>query len=479
LRRKRNSILKNSLFLGTAQAAEGILAFALVVILARYLGKVNYGRYAFAFAFASLFSFLTDFGLSQILIREIAKDRSHLRDYFPSSLILQIILSLVGFFFISLGINIMGYPPTTVKVVYIAGLFIVFNGMTNCWRALFIAYEKMEYEALLAVIGKVVPLLGALIFIYFDRGLLTLASVPLWGAIAGLFLSTHLVFKKFIPVKLNWKINYSLLRKLLAMAFPFALLTIFVMIYFQIDSVMLSIFKGDAAVGVYNVAYKLVFALMFVSTGISAAIFPVISRIYVNQRKAALKVYGSSFKNLLALGLPLALGGAIFAPRIISLLYGSAYQESVLILQVIIWVLPFMFLTNLMGRVLGAINQQSLVAWIAGIGAVINVTLNLILIPTYSFVGAAIATIITEAVILVFQYHFIGKYLGRVPLFSSLAKIIPANLFLAIGAFYLRGLGLTLSISLAGTGYFVILYLTKFFLPEELESLKGLILGKS
>jgi len=183
--------------------------------------------------------------------------------------------------------------------------------------------------------------------------------------------------------------------RLLRIAFPFALAGIFVKIYSYLDTVLLGIMKDTVAVGLYSVPYKLTFALQFLPMAFGAAMYPAMSRAYAHAPDRLAKIFKQNIFYLWIFALPTAIGIYLLAPECITLLYGATYAASVPALRILILSLPFVFLSFPFGALLNATDRQVTNTRNFGIVMVVNILLNLALIPRFSFIGASGAGLIT------------------------------------------------------------------------------------
>ncbi|MDE4907313.1 oligosaccharide flippase family protein [Methanogenium marinum] len=122
--------IKNTVSLASAELVTKILAFLLFVYIARELGDVEFGKYSFALAFALLFAFLSDIGLTQLTIREVAKRKEDVNRYFGTVSAIKVVLSILTIAIIVVVINFLGYPQETIIAVYIAGAYSVTNSFS-------------------------------------------------------------------------------------------------------------------------------------------------------------------------------------------------------------------------------------------------------------------------------------------------------------------------------------------------------------
>jgi O-antigen/teichoic acid export membrane protein len=257
-------------------------------------------------------------------------------------------------------------------------------------------------------------------------------------------------------------------------ALPLSITSIFAIMVFKVDTVMLSIMSGAEAVGFYNAAYRLMEALIFFPAVYTTSIFPVFSSLYVSSKKPLKGAYVKSFKYLTILSLPMAVGITLLADQIILLIFKSAYIPSILTLQILIWVLPFSFINYMMGSLLTSMNKQMTLLKITIVSLVLNVGMNLVLIPMYSYLGAAFVTLVTDAFAVALSYYVVSKLLARVNVLKVIFK--PAIACLAMALFILLvQTNLFLEIAVSVIIYFVVLVVLKGFTPEDYDLFRQIL----
>lgn len=460
-------IIKNTGALAFGEIITRVLSLILIIYLARYLGDTGFGRYSLAFAFTSLFLVITDPGVNAVVIRDIARDKTLVGKYTGNILILKSLLSLVAFSLIVGAINLMEYPDETKLAVYIVGIYTILTSFSQLTRSVFRAFEKMEYEALLNIIERLVFVSLGMVVLFMGYGLIEVVSVFLIAGAINILLSFFLTAHKFAIPKLEP--DPGLWKYLIREGLPFGLALIFVTVYIKIDTVMLSAMKGDAAAGWYNAAYQIPLSISLISFAFMESIFPVLSKLYESSMESLIYAYEKSFKFLSLIILPIALSITLLSEKIILILYGETYVNSIIVLQILAWFLVFEFLSYLLYVTLASINKQMVNALTAGTCAVLNILLNLILIPQYSLIGAGIAKIITYGALFFMNFYFVSKYLCRVSIYNAISKPIIASLGMGFILFILRDVNALVSVSLAVTLYFFILYLINGFSKDDMK----------
>jgi len=316
-------------------------------------------------------------------------------------------------------------------------------------------------------------ILGGVIFaIRHDFGVIGFASLYVIASAVALVYSLAVMKLRFsnpAPASTAGAIEFdwSFWKPTIKMALPFFFIGALDIIGLRIAAVMLSGMKGDEAVGWYSAAFQLTQVLLFVPAAFLAALYPVASRFYVSSEESLRFVYQKSFKYLSLLGLPAAVGATMFADRIILGIFEQGFAPAATALRVLIWMVPMGFLTQMFGTVLASINRQGLAAKIVLAYTIVNVVVNSILIPRYSYVGAAVVNVITSAVAFVVLFIFLSRLVCRISLPRVLFRPIIASGLMALFLFFFRGLSLWLLVPLAAIIYFGILILLRTFSKED------------
>jgi O-antigen/teichoic acid export membrane protein len=455
------------------QIVTAILSLVLSVLIARELGPIIFGKYSFAIAFTALFAIFSDFGYNTLLIRDVARDKTKLGKYVNNIIGLRVFFSLIIFVIIVMLINIMGYPNDTKIAVYLFGIYILLTSIAAIFKVTFRAFEKMEYEAITSVTSTIIRISLGILVLLLGYGLIELALVFVFASVFDVSFNILICRRKFVKPRIEFDMEFW--KSTIKVALPLGMLSIFGIIFVKIDTVMLSIMKGDEAVGWYNAGYNLVLGFKPIPHLFMNAIFPLMAGYFISSKKSLKVVYEKSFKYLFILGLPLAVGITMLAGRIIIILYGEQFYPSIIVLQILAWDVLLIFSYGPLGGLLVSIDKQNRMVLLVGITAFINVILNLILIPRFSYVGAAVATIITETVLFGLYVYFLSKHFYALPFHRIVIRPIVASLVMGIFIYFCAFVNLILLVMLATSLYFVILYLIKGFSKEDISLLRQVL----
>lgn len=427
-------VAENTAYAFTGKLISKVISLLTVIIIARYLGEAEYGRYSFVFAFISLFSIISELGILQILLREISRNHEIAGRMIGNAILIKIALSVLALTLAIFSINIMGYPDETIKAVRIASLVLLVD-IFNTYGVVYEANLKIKYSVFFFLVSHILMLGFIALITYFDLGLnfIILATVA-GSAIQNLL--TYLSSKKYVEVKFD--IDIHICKKLIKDSLPLALSSVFTIIYYRIDMIMLSMMVGDTAVGIYSAAYRVSETFLFIPSILMSSLFPLMSRFFENSNKTLAYSYEKSIKYLFLLAFPMAAGVTILSDEIIQTIYGDNFKSSIAALQILIWATAIIFVNYATGSLNVSTNKQRFVMYYTGIGAIGNILLNYILIPKYSYTGASVATVLTELAILIVTAYGMPSFISRKRLVYNNLPSIVATIIMAI--FLLNGL---------------------------------------
>lgn len=468
-------ILKNIGILSVSQIISNILILFYTIYIARYLGAEGFGILSFAIAMVGIFNILTDLGISTLTVRDVARNKSLGPKYLGNGLFIKVILAVASFGLIALTTNLLNNPPETVTVVYFIALSTIFGSISSFIFSIFQAHEKMEFQGIGQILNSVLMFSGVIIAIAYSLDVIGFSFVYFITGLASLIFALLIYVWKFSLPPIE--IDRVFLRKLLKNAIPFGITGIFVTIYYWIDSVMLSIMVGNEVVGWYNASYKFIYLFLSLQSLFIISIFPVLSRFYKTSKGSLKFAFERSFKYMLIISIPIAVFVTITADKIILLIYGPGFIPSIIALQILIWTVVFMFINNVSGNFLGSIDQQITVSKVAAIGAIVNIILNILLIPKFSYVGSSYATVFTELMILpilvyvVHNYH----YTNVSPLVKDLPKILLSSLIMSIFIIYFNYLNLFILIIASAIIYLGAIFITRTLDKEDIILIKSIL----
>lgn len=402
--RRLNKVFKN-ISIGILHNAFNIVVSVFVNgYIAGQLGTGDYGKFIFAFAFPQVFSVIADFGLQGYYTKKIAAHREATRQYLGEMMAIRMATSVVAVFLAVIAFHFTGhaYDDQAVILIGIASVLVAQTLFTNAWTV-FQAHEDMKYVAVSNVLSRILVAVLSVVTILMGGGLLAITCVYALGY----FVQVAYCF--LMLVREGWTPIFSMRRSdcymILKNALPFSLFSIFSYLALQIDKTMLDIVSGHDALGIYNAASSLAMNSNMISIAVANAVFPTLVQSFRQNRMDEFsRKMQIILKWMLLLGMPLAFVILFYAKEIILFIYRNvSYEPSVLVLQVLIWMLPIDLMARVMRYALIAGDKEHSVTWFYGAGLVINLGLNLVLMPKYSYMGAAYSAIATQIFLLVVQ----------------------------------------------------------------------------
>jgi O-antigen/teichoic acid export membrane protein len=348
------------------------------------------------------------------------------------------------------------------------------------------AFERMEFQAIGQMLNPALILGGVIFAMQHGFGVVGFASFyVIASAITLVYSFAVMKLKLSNPASAStakaMEFDWNFWKPTIKQALPFGLSTIFITVFYWISSVMLSSMKGDAVVGWYNAAYRLVLVLLFIPTAWSNAIFPVMSKFYVTSRDSLRFSFERSLKYLTILAIPIGVGTTLLAQRFILLVFGAQYTNSIIALQILVWSSVFIFMSSSFGNLFNSLNRQIVVTKVVGICSAANVVLNLILIPRYGLVGASITTLFTEFLSLALSLIWsrkIGYSIFNRNSAGIVAKVLISSAAMGVFIVYCHNLKLQALVPLAALLYFVILYIIRGIDKEDMNLIRGVVGGK-
>jgi len=394
LMNKVGNIARNTSYLTMALILQKVISFSYFTILARNLGPADLGKYYFAISFTTIFAILIDLGFINFLTREIAKRQKEAGVLLGNVLSVKILLSMITAVLVVVLINFTPHDPLTKDLVYLSIACMILDSFTTTFFAVLRGFHNLKYESLTSVFFQVVVLVFGLAAMYFNLGLRMIMASLIIASLYNFIFSFWVINKK-LKIKLRCLYDSQIVHSIFQISLPFAWFSIFQRVYTYLDSVLLSLFAGDYYVGIYQVAFKIIFALQFLPMAFTASLYPAMSTYWLSNRPQLKIAFERAMNYLIIISVPITAGSIILAPQIITL-FKSGYQDAILPLQITMGALFFIFVNFPIGSLLNACDRQKRNTRNMLIVTIFSVLLNLILIPLWQAKGAAITVLITN-----------------------------------------------------------------------------------
>lgn len=423
-------VFSNSFFLITNEVIEALVNLAVIAILARYFDLDTFGEYFFIFALCNIFQAITGMGMNSIIIREVAKKSEAGREIFAASFFTRILFSFITFGIIALSINVSSSDPKVIYATYICALSVISLFFSYLPLSIFQGYQRMEFVTIVGIVSNVFYLGTTVAFVKFGAGLQEIFFPVIIGNLSGFLLGLYIMSKKFFIPKLT--IDLKLCQYLIKESYMIGIGRILRRLSFRFDTILIKMMRGNIEVALFSGVYRLFLQLTFIPNNIVMSLFPVFSKRYAKRADSLNFAFEQCFKIFLVFLIPLVIFLFFFAEDIVMLLFGEKLIKSVPVFKILSIAWGFMFISVLFMNTLIAIGKQNQTTLCIALALIVNVILDVILIPTIGFYGAGIATLAAEAILTFSTYRYISRNLIPLPFGRLLAGPAMGGLFLAL-----------------------------------------------
>ncbi|MFN8489836.1 MAG: flippase [Caldilineaceae bacterium] len=425
---------RNVLFLFGSSIGNSLLAFLFAAYATRRLNTGEFGKFSTVQIFVTSLTVLTEVGLTQVAIREVAQKKEQTFYIAGNLLTLKALLGLVGFIFaISLAF-ILRYDTQTQILIFIYSLSLIFLSISNAAVAIFSGHERMAFSTAInwgTALGNALSILVLLLGYGLPAIFISLvASTFLTTILCIGFLRRHFSVSSLIMADL------SLWKRYLITGLPFGLMAIMGSAGVSIGPIMLSRLVGEIEVGYFNAAFKIVNILNLIIAAYNLAVYPVFSRLYSSSQEKLQFSYELSMKIMLVVGLPVAIGMTVIADKLILLTFPK-YILATPALQILVWFWFFSLLATPVLNLLYAEKRENEAVIVTLIAVILCLISNFILIPFIGLVGVCVGFVLLTVVQFFAAYVRISQKYQTDSLAIVIAKTSLISLLIAaLGIFF-------------------------------------------
>jgi O-antigen/teichoic acid export membrane protein len=445
-----------------------VLALVSLGMVTRYLGADGFGDYALTLTFFALFGAIGDLGLANTLTREISREGADEKRLIGTIFTLRLGVSLLILLVTPILLIFLPYTLEVKQGIFLTGVAFLFSSSYQLLNGIFQKYLTMYKVLLVELFSKALQV--ALIWVGTTRhwGFLAIVSSLLFSMLSS-FLIVLWLTRRVTPFRLS--LDTQFWKKFLVESLPVGITAIITFAYFKTDTILLSLLQSNTEVGLYNVAYKIIENLTFFPAMIIGLLLPIFSRFIHTDRTKFTLTADKTFKVFMVCLFPLLLGGISLAPKIILLIAGSGFTQSIPLLQILLFALAGIFFGNFFNAILLAGNQQKRLMWaLAGV-AVSNIIINSFLIWQFSYWGAAFTTCLTELSVAGIGWYLTRKHLHYTPRLLAFWKILAASLVMTVILWFLQNHSVLLLLPLGIVVYMFFLWLFRAIEADEIASL--------
>lgn len=435
-----------------SQLIAQVLTLAASVVLFRKLGVAGYGMYVFGFAFPSWFLLLMTLGLDEAIATQVAADRSKASRYLTLVALFRVFLAVVAFVGLWGATQLVLDDPFARTVTLILGASTVVTSYAGTFTAIFRAFERLEYAALVTVVERSITIGVVLLALWFGYGLLEVSLVFLGGSLIALALSIIVARRRFVWFTRN--VDFRELRQILRIAMPFGLFNAVGTFTYTAGVVLLTLLQSEESTGLFNAAFTLLLAMFSFLSIVSLAALPMMSRMGSESREKLSSALHRIQRLSFVFGVPLAFGGWFYADAILTTFYGAAVEASANIFRVL--VLSFAVETAAMGigPALAATGHAVQKLYIGTAGAAVTIALCIVLIPSLGPMGVAYAFLVSRILTASLGGLAVRHYVAPLGAWDAMVKSTLSASLMFLVLFAIPGLSLWTGVLLGAGVYF-------------------------
>ncbi len=407
-------IIKNTGFVLISEVVNKLLSLFFIAYAARVLGPEDFGFYALIGTVSFLFFYFGNVGIGPMAVREIARDKTKTEKLFSHILSLRVSLVVLSYPLLVLVVSLLGYRDDVKHLIYLAGLSAICSTFSGSFGILYVAYERFKTPVLISILVSLLANLSNVLVLYSGYGLKGIVVVSFLGSATGAVISGIWIRKKLLRYRLVF--DLAIWKDMIFQSMPFAFITFFQQANRHMNILFLSklpsTLPGAMAMGYYNPAASICQAALMLPGSFGQAVLPTIASNSGNLKMVG-GIIDKSTKSLLAMVIiPLILATTFFPKEIITLFFGKEYLPSAPALTILGWAYALQVFNAPVTVTLSASKEiRKFVPWILFLFG-LNLTLVVPLIYYYSFIGAAIAVLLSKIVETILRNYLLQTIWG-------------------------------------------------------------------
>ena len=416
---------RNFAAVATAQFVAQLLTFILSATIAITLGPSTYGLFVFGFAFPSLLLLLLSAGLDEVIAIDVAAKPSRAGSYLTTVALLRLPLAAISAVALWISLSFLLDDPFARNVTFVLGMSALLQTYGGTFLSFFRAFERLEYTALTVLVERGFTIGVAILLLSRGYSVFEVALAFLAGAGISLAMSITLLRRKF--ARFSPHVDRGTARVILRKTVPFALSAVISTVIPSIGPVLLTISHGPLATGLFNAGLTLLMMVFSILTLCHVVLLPTLARIRASSPERLASILQHTQRFVFALGLPAALGAALYAEQIVTLFFGGRFQGAGEPFRVLMGAVAISSACIGNGAALAVSGRQRQNLYVGSVGAIALVALSFVLMPAYGPLGAAVAFISGSALTGALGTIVTRRYVVRIDLLNALGRPILAG----------------------------------------------------
>ncbi|AFN73547.1 polysaccharide biosynthesis protein [Melioribacter roseus P3M-2] len=433
-------------------------------IIARYYGPKIFGQFTSAQVLAANFIIIADFGLDILLTTEIARNRNNALKLFRQIFSIKSIFSVTALLLMWLVMILGSFSYETKLLIFILSFYTFFSALSNYISALYKGFELLEYETKINLAMNLVLISLVLPLVLLKINIVIIACIFAFSRMIGFFVG--ILYSKKILQDVSFKFYFNGIQEIKSKIVVFGVFLIFNNLFFQLDTILLAIWKGDESVGIYQAAYKLIMLPLVIPDIIVNTLMPMLSRLNGENYTLWKKIGKMMNKVLIAVVVPISILIFVYAEQIILFIYGSEnYENSIFVLRIFAFVLLIRFSIETYALLLTTSNKQKIRMYTVLIATLLNFLLNYFVIPKYGVWGAASVSLVTNLFVGVIYYLNCFENAKEYFKDKQILYFMSISIIIAYLCWFFRDVSMFVAVPIVILLFWVIIFY--FFLSEE------------
>lgn len=444
-------LVEGTVFVTISSIIIAILGYLLRLVLARNLSVEEYGLVYAIISLVTLFSIFVGFAVPPVSLVKYISEFKTKNEPEKIKKLINIIYTLhfvsamiIGLIFIifSKGIskNYLGSENYS-NLIVLYSIFFIILPLFALLKEIFRGFQKIKYFALANISQSFFLLMFTFLFISLGYGIKSVFIAHILSVIFSLIIFYSIFIKKVFHLSnpFSFSLDRSLMKKLSVFAFPIFLTSLFDIVYGRLDSILLSKFASLSEVGLYNAAYPTVSSAWGILSSVIIFLVPIISEISAKKEYDKIRLaVNTLYKYAFMIVLPITIIVFLFSETILNILFGSEYVAAAFALKILSLGILMQVLIKINNAVfIGSANTKVMMKFLI-VGSIVNIILNVVLIPRLGITGAAIALVSSFFVILLISIIALNKQFNLKWDTNLYSKLILSNIFLFVTLYLVR-----------------------------------------
>lgn len=446
-------MLRNTLHQSLGRFFPMIVAFILGPIIARNFGVDIYGEYSTGLVLVGFFTALCDIGLGIYIVKEGAVEKEKISYLTGTSMLINFILRIFVTIIIVIWINHFNYSNEIKKITYILLIGNTLGSFTQIMISTLQIFNEFKIISISQILMTIFSIIVAALTIQLKLNIYNFVWIQTIIGILPIFLF-YFICKKFI----NFEIKLNKIKQIIKESYLFGVSGVLYILYYKIDSIMLSVYSQSSEVGEYMIAYKFVEMPLTLTGIVTISVLGIFTKLFKENKAEFSEYYNKILMMMSIIGIPTGFGLYSISRSLILWMYGSEFINAAYALEIISFSVTIRFLAVVTGMIFTVGNLMKVKVKIQAVVCLINLILNYLTIPKYGIYGAGISTLITEGLILIVYVYITTKLNYKIKIYKDIIIMFLISILMSIILKKIEINNILIQILVGGIFYMISIY---------------------